>query len=180
MYLVTALLMALATSVTVGEECGGSICVPEIEVGCKTENKPCANLYFYNETGGVIHIHQGTSDTKGPNFPTGIKGVAEVQTVGEYGCYVIYKKKNQRSSSYCWEGNDRMAIGPDSGTDYEYTIVRSAEYFPVCPDCPPSKAGIPAWAIAVSVLVVLLVAVAIFLVYRRKKNHELVSTNDGA
>ena len=42
--------------------------------------------------------------------------------------------------------------------------LRSAEYDPDC-NC-PSKAGIPAWAIAVSVLVVLLVAVAIFLVYK--------------
>jgi len=179
MYLVTVLLMALATTVTVGEECGGSICVPMIDPNCKAENMPCANLYFYNETGGVVHIHQGTSDAIGPDLK-GVKGVAKVQTVGEYGCYIIYKKKKHNGNSFCWKGNDRMAIGPDSGTDYEYTIVRSAEYFPVCPDCPPSKAGIPAWAIAVSVLVVLLVAVAIFLVYRRKKNHELVSTNDGA
>ena len=42
--------------------------------------------------------------------------------------------------------------------------LRSAEYDPDC-NC-PSKAGIPAWAIAVSVLVVLLVAIAIFLVYK--------------
>jgi len=174
MYLATVLLMALATSVTVGEECGGALCVPKIDPNCKAENMPCANLYFYNETGGVIHIHQGTNDTIGPDLK-GVKGVAKVQTVGEYGCYSIYKKKNRRGSPYCWSKNDKMAIGP--GTEYEYTIVRSAEYDPDC-NC-PSKAGIPAWAIAVSVLVVLLVAVAIFLVYKRKSHQALNTNEDG-
>ena len=47
-------------------------------------------------------------------------------------------------------------------------MLRSVEYDSVCkdPSCSPSKAGIPSWAIAVSVLVVLLIAVAIFLVYK--------------
>lgn len=121
MYLVTVLLMALAPTVTVGKDCGGVICAPKIDVDCKAKNMPCANLYFYNETGGVIHIHQGTNDTIGPDLK-GVKGVAKVQTVGEYGCYSIYKKKNRRGSPYCWSKNDRMAIGP--GTEYEYTIVR--------------------------------------------------------
>jgi len=56
--------------------------------------------------------------------------------------------------------------------------LRSAKYDPDC-NC-PSKAGIPAWAIAVSVLVVLLVAVAIFLVYKRKSHQALNTNEDGA
>ena len=43
-------------------------------------------------------------------------------------------------------------------------MLRSVKYDPYC-NC-QSQAGIPAWAIAVSILIVLLVAVTIFLVYR--------------
>ena len=122
MYLVTALLMTLAMSVTEGKICGGSICAPDIEVDCKAKDMPCANLYFYNETDDVVHIHQGTSDTMDPDFPRGVKGVVKVQTVGEYGCYTIHKKKNRKDNGYCLTGNDKIAIGP--GTDYEWTVVR--------------------------------------------------------
>ena len=43
-------------------------------------------------------------------------------------------------------------------------ILRSVRYDPNC-RC-PSKAGIPPWAIAIVILVVLMVAVVIFVIYR--------------
>jgi len=177
MYLLTILLIMLATLVTLGSS-GGVIETPPIDPDCKAKAKPCANLYFYDENDVVLLIHQGTNATMGPDFPRGIKGVSKVQTVGEYGCYTIFKQKNHgKRGTFCWEGNDKNTIGP--GTDYEWTVVRSVEYDPLC-NC-PSRAGIPPWAIAVSILIVLIVAVAIFFIYRRKRassDHEAVSTND--
>jgi len=168
--------MTLATFVTVGSGQvldGG----PPIDPDCQAKGTPCANLYLYDENDVVVHIIQGTNDTMGTR--RGVKGIYKVQTVGEYGSYTIYIRKNHGGSgSFCWEGNDKISIGPGSGTDYEYTKIGSVKYDPVG-SC-PSQAGIPPWAIAVSVLVVLLVAVAIFLVYRSKRaNHDPVSTNDG-
>ena len=43
-------------------------------------------------------------------------------------------------------------------------ILRSVRYDPNC-RC-PSKAGIPPWAIAIVILVVLMVALVIFVIYR--------------
>merc|ERR1712130_940499 len=54
---------------------------------------------------------------------------------------------------------------------------RSVKYTPDC-SC-PSRAGVPAWAVGVAILVVLLVAVAIFVIYRRRRsNHEAVPANE--
>lgn len=186
MHLVTApLLITLTMSVTAERQCGGSFCVPDIVVDtCKEEGKPCANLYFLDENGEELFIHQGTNDTIVPEkFPYGVKGVAKVQTVGTYGCYIIYKqttakrKEKGTKGKYCWSGNDKMTIGK-SNPDYPWTVIRSVEYDPGC-RCPQSQAGIPGWAIGVSVLVILLVAVVIFVIYR-KKRLEAVPTNDGA
>ena len=91
MYFVTILLTAVATSKTVvGEECGGVLCVPAIEVGCEAKDMSCANLYFYDENDKELFIHQGTSGSI--NGTKGVKGVSKVQIVGEHGCYIIYKK----------------------------------------------------------------------------------------
>jgi hypothetical protein len=178
MYLVTAvLLVTLATSVTVGEDCGGALCAPDIEVDCKAESKPCANLYFYDENDKELYIHQGTNTSI--NGSKGVKGVSKVENVGEHGCYIIFKGKDYKSLNLCLQNMDKVTIGTQD-SEYEKSVVRSVKYDPDCkhPSC-PIRAGIPLWAIAVSVLVVLLVAVAIFVIYRRK-SHEAVPSNDGA
>jgi len=179
MYPVRVLLITLATFVRVGS---GEVFDPQaIDPYC-TSNTSCATLYFYDENNVELHKLQGTFDAMTPKFPRikGIKGVSKVQIAGEYGCYIIYNKPKHRGGKFCWAKNDKIPIGP--GTDYEWTVVKSVEYDSVCkdPSCSPSKAGIPSWAIAVSVLVVLLIAVAIFLVYKRKRSsHDALSTNDG-
>jgi len=179
MYLGTILLMALATSETVwAEECGGALCVPAIEVDCKAKDMPCANLYFYDENNKELFIHQGTSGSI--NGTKGVKGVSKVQIVGEYGCYIIYKKKNFGSSCLSLTTMEKVTIGT-SDAQYEKSVVRSVKYDSDCSDSScPNKAGIPSWAIGVSVLVVLIVAVAIFVIYRRKRSHEEVPNNDEA
>merc|ERR1712108_25907 len=70
----------------------------------------------------------------------------------------IYKRKNFASSDLCWQHKE-MLTTKEAG--YEKTVVGSVKYDPYC-IC-QSTAGIPAWAIVVSILVVLVVAVAIFL-----------------
>jgi hypothetical protein len=168
----TVLLVTLATSVTVGR--GEVIEATPIDPDCKAP-ATCANLYFYDERDVLLHIAHGTNPDI--NGIKGIKGVSKVQTVGEHGCYTIYKGKNYGSSDLCWKHKE-MLITKEAG--YEKTVVRSVKYDPYC-NCQSSQAGIPAWAIAVSILVVLLVAVAIFLVYRRKRSsgdHEAVSSDE--
>jgi len=144
-----------------------------IDPDCKAPDT-CANLYFYDEKDVLLHIAHGTNPDI--NGVKGIKGVAKVQTVGEYGCYTIYQKKNFRSTDLCWNHKE-MLITKEAG--FEKTVVRSVKYDSNC-IC-QSQAGIPVWAIVVSILVVLLVAVAIFLVYRRKRSsgdHEAVSSDE--
>ena len=121
MYLVTALLMALATSVTVGEDCGGAICVPKIEVDCEAKDMPCANLYMYDENDKELFIHQGTSNST--NGTKGVKGVREVQVVGEYGCYIIYQRKNFKASNLCLTTMDKVTIGT-SDAEYEKSVIK--------------------------------------------------------
>jgi len=167
----TVLLITLATSVTVGR--GEVIEATPIDPDCKAP-QTCANLYFYDETDVLLHIEHGTNPDI--NGIKGIKGVAKVQTIGEHGCYTIYQKKDFRSADLCWEHKE-MLTTKEAG--YEKSVVRSVKYDPYC-NC-QSQAGIPAWAIAVSILIVLLVAVTIFLVYRRKRlsgDHETVSSDD--
>lgn len=167
----TILLVTLATSVTVGR--GQVLTATSIDPDCKAPDT-CANLYFYDEKDVLLHIAHGTNPDI--NGVKGIKGVAKVQTVGEHGCYTIYVKKNFRSTDLCWEHKE-MLITKEAG--FEKTVVRSVKYHSNC-IC-QSQAGIPVWAIVVSILVVLLVAVAIFLVYRRKRSsgdHEAVSSDE--
>jgi cbb3-type cytochrome oxidase subunit 3 len=167
----TVLLVTLATSVTVGR--GQVLEAPSIDSDCKAPDV-CSNLYFYDEKDVLLHIAHGTNPDI--NGVKGIKKVAKVQRVGEHGFYTIYTKKNYGSSNFCWTHNE-MLITKDAG--YEKTVVRSVKYHP-SGSC-QSQAGIPAWAIAVSILVVLLVAVAIFFFYRRKRlnaDREAVPSED--
>ena len=120
-----------ASSLALAERmCGGVFCAPEIAVDCKEDGSPCSNLYFLDKNGEVLYIHQGTGDTK--NFPEksyGFHGVAKVQTVGDYGCYIIYKQKTAKrkekgtTGKYCWKGNDKMKIGIEND-DYPWTVIR--------------------------------------------------------
>jgi len=153
--------------------------VPAIEVDCKAKDMPCANLYFYDENNKELFIHQGTSSSI--NGTKGVKGVREVQVVGEYGCYIIFKKKNFKSSCLALTTMDKVTIGT-SDSEYDKSVVRSVRYESDHSRCMcPNKAGIPPWAIGVAVLVVLLVGVAIFVIYRRRRSsHEAVPNNDEA
>ena len=122
MYFVTIILMALATSETVwAEECGGALCVPAIEVDCKAKDMPCANLYFYDENDKELFIHQGTSNSI--NGTKGVKGVSKVQIVGEYGCYIIYQKKNFKASNLCLTTTDKVTIGT-LDAQYEKSVIK--------------------------------------------------------
>ena len=113
----TVFLIALATSVSVGR--GEVIEGYPIDPDCKPP-ATCANLYFYNENDVLLHIAHGTNSDMGAKWPRGVKGVSKVQTVGEYGCYTIYKRKNFRSSDLCWEHKE-MLITKEAG--YEKTVV---------------------------------------------------------
>merc|ERR550517_904700 len=150
MYLLTVLVVATFATLVRGQV----IVSLEIPVKCDTsKGQVCANLAFYDENDKVLHYEQGT------NASLGIKGVAKVRVVGESGCYTIYKKKNYRSSSLCWTHMNKVNLN-EAG--YEYSVVRSVKYDPDC-YC-PRKGEIPFWAIAIAILVVLIVAVAIFFV----------------
>ena len=112
----TVLLITLATSVKVGR--GQVFEATSIDPDCKAP-QTCANLYFYDERDVLLHIAHGTNPDL--NGVKGIKGVAKLQTVGEHGCYTIYKGKNFRSSNLCWEHKD-MLTTKEAG--YEKTVVR--------------------------------------------------------
>ena len=118
MYLLAVLVLeAFATLVR-----GQVIVAPEISVACKAGKRAngqvCANLAFYDENDKVLHYEQGT------NVSLGIKGVAKVRVVGDYGCYTIYKRKNHRSSSLCWTHMNKVNLN-EAG--YEYSVVRCIE-----------------------------------------------------
>ena len=115
MYLLAVLVVATFATLVRGEV----VDPPEIPVSCKTsKGQVCANLAFYDENDNVLHYEQGT------NASLGIKGVAKVRVVGDYGCYTIYKRKNHRSSSLCWIHMDKLDI-KEAG--YEYSVVRCIE-----------------------------------------------------
>ena len=115
MYLLAVLVVATFATLVRGEV----VDPPEIPVSCKTsKGQVCANLVFYDEKDKVLHYEQGT------NASLGIKGVAKVRVVGDYGCYTIYKRKNHRSSSLCWIHMDKLDI-KEAG--YEYSVVRCIE-----------------------------------------------------
>ena len=93
-----------------------SIEVPDIDPNC---HGVCANLYFYDENDVLLHVVQGTdARIKGGK---GVKRVAKVKTVGEYGCYTIFKKTDFRSTYLCWNHMDRLNIR-EAG--YGYSVVR--------------------------------------------------------
>ena len=97
-----------------------TIDILEINRNCNADrNEVCANLYFYDENDVLLHVVQGTDarimDGKG------VKGVAKVQTVGDHGCYTIFKRTNFRSTNLCWNHTDRLNI-MEAG--YGYSVVR--------------------------------------------------------
>ena len=115
MYLLTVLVVATFATLVRGQV----IVSLEIPVKCDTsKGQVCANLAFYDENDKVLHYEQGT------NASLGIKGVAKVRVVGDYGCYTIYKRKNHRSSSLCWTHMNKLDIN-EAG--YEYSVVRCVE-----------------------------------------------------
>jgi len=82
----------------------------------------CANLYLYDANGKVLGVFEGSQKN------ILVRSVARLQIVGDYGCYIIFKKSNFRSSSFCWKGTDVWL--PD--IDYEYTMIRSVIYDAKC------------------------------------------------
>ena len=98
-----------------------TIDIPEINRNCNADrNEVCANLYFYDENDVLLHVVQGT-DARIKRGEGGVKRVAKVQTMGDYGCYTIFKKTNFRSTNLCLNHTDRLNIR-EAG--YGYSVVR--------------------------------------------------------
>ena len=78
----------------------------------------CAELYFYDKNDVLLHR------TRGTNAWMKVRGVSKVRTVGEFGCYTIFKKTNFRGfSNLCLNFMDKLNLG-EAG--YPYSIVRYA------------------------------------------------------
>ena len=78
----------------------------------------CSTLYFYDADGAELDIVQGTREN------IALNNVAKVKTLGEYGCYTIYKEAKFASYSFCWKGKEERNVGrKDDG--YEFAVVRS-------------------------------------------------------
>ena len=96
--------------------------IPEINRNCNADrNEVCANLYFYDENDVLLHVVQGT-DARIKRGEGGVKRVAKVQTMGDYGCYTIFKKTNFRSTNLCL--NQPMGLLNIREAGYPYSVVR--------------------------------------------------------
>ena len=75
----------------------------------------CATLHLFDENDVLL------CTSRGSNPRMRVTGVAKVQTVGDYGCYTIFKRNDYKSTSLCWNHTDRLNI-MEAG--YPYSIVR--------------------------------------------------------
>ena len=86
---------------------------PRIDPHCR--DGACAALHLYDENDVLL------CTARGSNPQMRVRGVVKVQTVGDYGCYTIFKRNNYTSTSLCWNHTDRLNI---MEADYPYSTVR--------------------------------------------------------
>ena len=88
----------------------------EIDPYCRHgRDGACAALHLYDENDVLL------CTARGSNPQMRVRGVVKVQTVGDYGCYTIFKRNDYKSTSLCWNHTDRLNI---MEADYPYSIVR--------------------------------------------------------
>ena len=91
----------------------GVIEAREIDPYCR--DGACATLHLFDENDVLL------CTARGSNPRIRVRGVAKVQTVGDHGCYTIFKRNNYNRNSLCWNHTDRLNI---MEADYPYSIVR--------------------------------------------------------
>ena len=110
MHLLSAVLFLL--NIAYHDTCSSTSGAREIDQYCQGV---CATLHLYDENDVLL------CTARGSNPRMRVRGVVKVQTVGDYGCYTIFKKNNYKSTSLCWNHTDRLNI---MEADYPYSIVR--------------------------------------------------------
>ena len=94
----------------------GVIGAPEIDIYCRHgRDGACATLHLFDQNDVLL------CTARGSNPRIRVRGVAKVQTVGDHGCYTIFKRNNYNRNSLCWNHTDRLNI---MEADYPYSTVR--------------------------------------------------------
>ena len=81
-------------------ECHGVFCVKEIDDQCGGKGKEhdvCATLYL-RDTSGNMTVLQGNGNIQEiEGGKIGVKDIIEAKVVGTFGCYTLFKGKEQRT-----------------------------------------------------------------------------------
>ena len=79
---------------------GGVFCIQDIDVDLcgRKDTDVCTTLVLYNSTGHKVQL-QGSGNIEGLTG-LGLKNISRAEQVGTFGCYTLFKKKNQGNEQY--------------------------------------------------------------------------------